>query len=372
MRATLTLARKELLHVFRDRVMVFQIFAAPVIQLLLISNAATFEVRHTRLALVDEDRSTASTRLVEAFTASGRFELALNTPRAAEADQAMERRQAGMILHVPAGFERDLRRTGLGEVQLILNAEDGAAAGVIQSYAMRILERYGAEEGARFRPAVLRRTPRLDVRVQGRYNPEGAYRPYMSVGLLALLMTLVGTLLTAQNIAREKERGTLEQLNVTPLSRPAFIAGKLLPFLGLGLVEFGVGLLVIRLVFGVPFEGSVAVATLGATVYLVAALGAGLLISTVVSTLQQAQFITFFVLALYLFLGGLFTPVRSMPEWAQTLAAFNPIKPFIELLRAVLLKGATLGDVLPQLGQLAALGGVLLSAAVLRYRKTTA
>ena len=146
----------------------------------------------------------------------------------------------------------------------------------------------------------------------------------MAIGLLASLVTLVGILLTAQNIAREKEIGTLEQLNVTPITRGQFIAGKLIPFWVLGLIELTVGLCVIRFAFGIPFAGPVAVVYLGAAVYLVAALGLGLLVSTAVQTQQQAMFVTFFMLVTFFFLGGIFTPVESMPGWAQTLARGQP------------------------------------------------
>jgi ABC-2 type transport system permease protein len=185
-------------------------------------------------------------------------------------------------------------------------------------------------------------------------------------------MTMVGTMLTAQNLAREKEVGTIEQLNATPITRPQFIAGKLLPFWLLGLVEIGLGLVVIRFVLGVPLVGNPAVAVLGAAVYLVCALGLGLLISTAVDTQQQAMFVVFFVLMVFVFMGGLFTPVASMPGWAQAVAELNPIKHFIVLLRGVLLRGAGLGDVLRELAVMAAFGTAVLGLAVLRYRKTVA
>jgi ABC-2 type transport system permease protein len=371
LRTVVFLARKEALQVVRDRVMLFQIFFAPVVQLLVISQAATFEARDTAVAVVDDDRSLASAHLLDAFAASGRFHLTAPTAPSS-ADRALLTRRADLVLHVPEGFDRDLRRRGLAQVQLVLNAEDGAAAGVVASYARQILRRYGEEEGAVLRLAVQRVGPGLEIHTRGRFNPEGRYLPYMSVGILALLMTLIGTLLTAQNLAREKERGTLEQLNATPVTRAQFIIGKLLPFWVLGLVEFTVGLLAIRAVFGVPFVGNVGVAYLGAAVYLVAALGIGLLISTAVETLQQAQFVAFFVLVIYLFMSGLFTPVQSMPAWAQVAAEANPIKHFIVVLRGVLLKGATVVDLAGPFAALAVFAVSALSLAILRYRKTTA
>jgi ABC-2 type transport system permease protein len=371
MRTVLAIIRKEILQVFRDRIMLVQIFVPPILQLIILSQAMTFEVTHTDLALVDLDRSPASERLVERFTASGRFAVALATPSGDRADDALVEREASVVLRIPDGFGRDLARGAAPTVQLVLNAEDGAAAGVVQGYAGQILAAFSqAEMGAAVRPAMMRGGVTIQTRTL--YNPERGYLAYMAIGLLASLVTLVGILITAQNIAREKEIGTLEQLNVTPITRGQFIAGKLIPFWGLGLVELTLGLGIIRFVFGIEFVGAVGVVYAGAAVYLVAALSLGLLVSTVAATQQQAMFVTFFVLVAFFFLGGIFTPVQSMPGWAQTLAELNPIKHFAELLRAVLMKGAGWRDVAPAIGAMALFAAAVLPLALFRYRKTAA
>lgn len=375
MRTVFLFIRKELTQVFRDKVMRIQILIPPIIQLLVLSQAATFEVRHTDVSLLDFDQSPASERLVEHMEASGRFDVAQQTYSQAQADQALLNRDAGLLLRVPNGFERDLRRTGAAEIQLILNAEDGAAAGIVQSYVQRILQDYAHEENIALRPVTQQaqvQASGLDIRTRGLYNPGGGYLDYMAIGFLAALATLIGILITSQNIARENEIGTLEQLNVTPISKAQFIAGKLLPFWLLGLFEVTLGLIVIKVAFGTPFVGNLLVVYAGTGVYLVAALALGLLISTVVSTQQQAQFLTFFVLVLFFFLGGLFTPVASMPEWVQVIAEGNPIKHFVALLRGVLMKGATLSDVMRPILAMAMFGAVTLALAVWRYRKTAA
>jgi ABC-2 type transport system permease protein len=194
----------------------------------------------------------------------------------------------------------------------------------------------------------------------------------MVPGILVELVTLIGTLLTALNIVREKELGTLEQLNVTPITRAQFIAAKLLPLWSLALVTLAIGLLVARFGFGVPFRGSLVLVFATAGVYLLAALGVGLLISTAVETQQQAMFVTFFVVMIYLLMSGLFTPVASMPRWAQWLAQANPMLHYVEMMRAILLKGASLPDVARPLAILAAYGTAVLGLAVLRYRKAAA
>ena len=373
-RTVLFIVRKETRQVLRDRIMLLQIFLPPVIQLLVLAQAMTFEVKRVDLALLDLDRSPASERLIERFTATDRFRLEVYTTSQQHADQALLTRDANAILRIPDGFGREFHRGRAPEVQLILNAEDGAAAGVIQSYASQILMDFSRENAFRMQQASMSvaRGPSLQIQTRTLYNPEREYLGFMAIGLLAALVTLIGVLLTSQNIAREKEIGTLEQLNVTPITRSEFIAGKLVPFWVLGLIELTIGLLIIRLVFGIPYEGSVALVYLGAAIYLFAALGLGLLISTVAQTQQQAQFITFFVVVTLFFLGGIFTPVQSMPEWAQTAAAFNPIKHFVVILRSVLMKGAALHDVLGALGAMGAFAVFALGLAIVRYRKTAA
>ena len=369
MRTVLFIVRKEVLQVLRDRIMLVQIFVPPVIQLLIVAQAMTFEVTHTDLALVDLDQSPASERLVERFTASGRFGLPVVTASGDVADEALLTRQANAVLRIPDGFERALTRRQSPTVQLVLNAEDGAAAGVVQSYAGQILAAFSQAEAGPPRPARAR-PGAVAVQTRTLYNPEGRYLGYMSIGLLATLVTLVGILITAQNIAREREIGTLEQINVTPISKGQFIAGKLAPFWVLGLLELTLGLLVIRWAFGVPFEGNVLLVYLGAGIYLLAALGLGLLISSAVATQQQAMFVTFFVLVTMLFLGGIFTPVQSMPGWAQVVAEANPIKHFVDVLRTVLMKGGGLGDVAGAYGAMALFAVVVLPLALVRYQKT--
>ncbi len=364
--------QKEALQVLRDKRMLFLIFVPPVIQLLILAQTMTFEVKRTDFVLVDSDRTQASHSLVEAFTASGRFNIVAYTISGEVADEALLTRTANGILRIPEGFERDLRRGASPALQLILNAEDGAAAGVVLSYAQQIIGHYQKTEGVLLaKGSIVRGSGAgLEIRSRKLYNAQGRYLGYMSIGLLAMLVTLVGILLTSLNIAREKEIGTLEQLNVTPITRGQFILGKLIPFWILGLLELTIGLLVIHLGFGIAYVGNVLFVYLAAAVYLVAALGLGLLISTIASTQQQAQFVTFFVVVTFFFLGGIFTPTQSMPGWAQVVAEFNPIKHFVLVMRGVLMKSAGLMEILRPLGAMTLFAVVVLTMAVLRYRKT--
>ena len=376
------LLRKEFLQVFRDRMMVLQLMLMPIIQLLLLGNAATFEVKTSRMYVVDRDHSETSRALVDRMQASRRFVVAGASPSIDVANEWMLERKTDLILSFPADFEKDIVRTRTADLQLVLNAEDGAAAGVTQSYAAQIIQAYANELSAELRPfattlgasragsnrSTISSQP-IEVRTRGWYNPDLDYRDYMVPGILVQLVTVVGTLMAAMNIVREKELGTLEQLSVTPLPRSTFMAAKLIPFWVIALVELTLGLLVARFVFHIPMLGSIPLVFGAAMIYLIAALGIGLFISTLVETQQQAMFVTFFIIMVYLLMSGLFTPVRSMPTWAQWMAEFNPVKHFIEIMRAVLLKGATARDVARQIGILALFGVVSLTLAVKQYAR---
>jgi ABC-2 type transport system permease protein len=265
-------------------------------------------------------------------------------------------------------------------VELSVNAEKGSAAGIVQSYASAIVSGYAAElsavRGGVVERGVVEREPfrqaTIDVRTRSWYNPSLNYRDYMVPGILVALVTLIGTLLTAQNIAREKELGTLEQLNVTPITRGQFIAAKLLPFWVLGLVDLAIGLLVGALVFSIPIRGSLLLLFGAAAIYLVVALAIGLWISTMVETQQQAMFVTFFVMNIYLLMSGLFTPIDSMAPWVQVVSQANPVRHFVTISRAVLVKGAGLTDIARPLLILVGFAVVTLTLAVRQYSKRAA
>jgi len=377
------LLRKEFLQIFRDRFMVLQLMLMPIVQLLLLGNAATFEVKSSRMYVVDLDHSETSRGLVDRLQASRRFVAVGASPSADVGNLWMLERKTDVILAIPADFEKDIVQTRTAQVQIVLNAEDGAAAGVTQSYAAQIIAAYANELGTTLTPRLTAagaipgpgtpaRTQPIEVRARGWYNPDLDYRDYMVPGILVQLVTVVGTLMAAMNIVREKELGTLEQLSVTPLAHGTFMAAKLIPFWVIALIELTLGLLVARFIFHIPMLGSIPLVFGAAAIYLVAALGIGLFISTLVETQQQAMFVTFFIILVYLLMSGLFTPIHSMPVWAQWMAQLNPVKHFIEVMRAILLKGATPRDVARSIGILVAFGVVALTLAVRQYGRRVA
>lgn len=367
MRRMLFLAQAEFLHVVRDRATLAQALLVPIIQMVVLGNAATFEIRNTPTWIIDLDRTTASRGLVNRIAASGHFDIISTIPSTARADDALLAGDATLVVTIPRDFEAAIARTRTADVQITVNAEKGSAAGVVQSYATAILANYSAELTG---PA--RAVPPIEVRQQTRYNPTRNYRHYMVPGILVGLVTMIGTLLTAQNIAREKELGTLEQLNVTPITRGQFIAGKMLPYWMIAMVELGIGLVVGVLVFGIPVRGSVVLLFAVAAVYMLVALGIGLFISTRVATQQQAMFVSFFIVNIYLLMSGLFTPIDSMAPWVRTVSEINPVRHFVTISRAILMKGAGLSDIARPFTILAVFAVIVLTVAVMQYRKRTA
>ncbi|MGE0445218.1 MAG: ABC transporter permease [Vicinamibacterales bacterium] len=379
MRRIFYLAQAEFLHVLRDKATLAQALVVPVVQLLILSNAATFEVANTPAWIVDLDRSVLSRGLVSRMGASEHFEIIGDAPSMAQAGEAMLAGEATLVLTIPRGFEEDLVETRRARVEIAVNAEKGAAAGIVQSYAARILNDYSREVlpparrslggggwGAPSRGAA------IDIRQRARYNPTLNYAHYMVPGILVGLITIIGTLLTSQNIAREKELGTLEQLNVTPITRGQFIAGKLLPFWGLALVELGIGLAVGVLVFDIPVRGNPLLLFAAAAVYMTVVLGVGLWISTLVHTQQQAMFVSFFIIVIYLLMSGLFTPIDSMEPWVQDVTLANPVRHFVQISRAILIKGAGIEEIVQPLLVLALMGAAALTFAVRQHHKRTA
>jgi ABC-2 type transport system permease protein len=374
MRRILFLARAEVLHVVRDRATLAQVLVVPVVQLLVLSNAATFQIRNTPTYVVDLDRTSASRGLVTRFAASGHFQVTGQSASLDLADDALLRGDVTMVLVIPHDFESSIVRTGAAPLELSVNAEKGSAAGIVQAYATDIVSAYAAEIAGPKGPAYVGRgfSPGIEVRTRSWYNPALNYTHYMVPGILVALVTLIGTLLTAQNIAREKELGTLEQLNVTPITRGQFIAAKLLPFWVLGLIDLAIGLTVGALVFGVPIRGSLVLLFGAAAIYLLVALAIGLWISTVVETQQQAMFVTFFIMMVYLLMSGLFTPIDSMAGWVQTVSLANPVRHFVTVSRAILIKGAGVRDIAQPLVTMVAFAVIALTLAVRQYSKRSA
>jgi len=375
MRTIRFIVRKEFLQIFRHKVMLPLIFVMPIVQLLVLAYAADYEVKNINLYLVDRDGSQAAQQLVSKFQASQNFRLVGASFTNREAYDAIQDGEADLFLEIPTDFQRNLLRNGSASLQVSVDAINGVKAGLASAYTNAIIRDFNQSFREQWQGKVSTvpslQPQALRIRASNWFNPELDYQIFMVPGILVLLVTLVGTFLSGMNIVKEKEIGTIEQINVTPIRKYQFIVGKLLPFWLIALVELAFGLLVGKLVFDLPFVGSLWLIFSFSALYLLVVLGLGLLVSTITDTQQQAMFISWFFLIVFILMSGLFTPIESMPEWAQWLTRFNPVAYFVEVMRMVLLKGSGLLDIrlhiLIMLGYALTVNGL----AVLNYRKTS-
>ncbi len=348
MKTILFIVQKEFRQIFRNKGMLPIIFVLPFLQLLILSNAASFEIKNIKFSYIDNDHSEASRELISKFQASSYFKIIESFPSKKEANFQMQTGKVDVILEIPNHFERDLIKENGTNLSVSINAIDGAAAGVENVYISQIItgfnqkiqtQLYQYNESSYVRPVNIVTIPSFW------YNNTLNYKTFMVPGILVLLVTMLTLFLSSMNIVREKEIGTLEQINVTPIKKYQFIIGKLFPFWVLGLVILTVGLIIAKLVFSVPLLGNIGLIYFFTAVYLLVILGIGLIISNHTDTQQQAMFIAWFFSVIFILMSGLFTPIESMPVWAQNITLLNPIRYFVEIIRMVMLKGATFSDI---------------------------
>ncbi len=371
MRTIRFLLQKEFRQIFRNRTILILITAMPIMQLIILPLAADYEVKNINLGIIDHDRSSLSRELVSNILSSGYFRLSDYTSSYKRSMELIGKDKADLLLEIPANFERDLVITGSKKVLVSVNAINGTKAGLGGGYLSAILLRFNS--GLKGGSAALKGIPPapiIEITSSFWFNPNMNYKVFMVPGILAILVTMIGGFLAALNIVKEKEVGTIEQINVTPIKKHHFILGKLIPFWVLGNVVFSVGLLVARVIYGIIPEGSLLSLYAFVSVFLLSILGFGLLLSTFCDTQQQAMFIMFFFMMIFILMGGLFTSIDSMPGWAKIIARLNPVSYFIDVMRLIILKGSGLREVLPHLGIVAAFAVILNTWAVLNYRKT--
>jgi ABC-2 type transport system permease protein len=372
MRTIKFLLQKEFRQIFRNRAIVAMVIAMPVIQLIILPLAANYEVKNVNVAVIDNDHSSYSQKLISKITASGYFKLTGYDFSFKQAYRLIESDAADLILEIPQGFERNLIRENEQKLFVAVNAINGTKANLGGAYLLTVIQDFNSDVRMQFiQPGNFNQQPTIDIASSNWYNPLLNYRMYMVPGILAILVTMIGGFLTALNIVKEKEVGTIEQINVTPIKKYHFILGKLIPFWILGNVVFTLGLIVAWLVYGIIPVGSLFLMYGFIAVYLLAVLGFGLLISTFCESQQQAMFVMFFFVMIFVLMGGLFTSIDSMPDWAKTVARFNPVSYLIEVMRMIMLKGSGFKNIVSQLGVIAVFALVFNSLAIFNYKKTS-
>jgi len=370
MRTILYAIQKEFIQIKRNKTMVRMIILIPLMQMLILVFAATYDLKNIELFVADKDLSASSRKLVAKFEGSPFFTVVNSSFSDDEAEQEILKGKCDMVLTINSGFERNLMRENKGNVQLLVNAIDGSAAQLMYSYAQSVIQSYHLNMVAEVEGLPEFKPPyKINAIPRFWFNPELDYKWYMAPGILAILVTLIGLFLSGMGLVREKEIGTIEQLNVTPIRKFHFLTGKLVPFLVVALFDLAFGLLLAHLAFNLPVVGSLWVLFGFGVVYLFGILGLGLLISTMADTQQQVMFVTYFIMMIFVMMGGIFTPIESMPHWAQVVDWFNPICYFMRVMRMVVLKGSGFADLLHEFFALLAFGIGFLSLAVWRYRK---
>ncbi len=369
MRTILFLLRKEFLQISRNKSILVMITVLPIVQLLILVNAANFEIKNINFAILDSDKSQTSHKLAQKMEANEYFTLVANINNEIEANYLLERRKVDLVLQIPSNFEVDLQKLRQASLMLSVNAIDGSAAGLISYYANSVIIDFNKQIVVEQLRLPIK--PLLPIRTEPQFwfNPELKYSAFMTPGLLVVLVTMVGMFLSSMNIVREIEIGTIEQLNVTPITKVQFIIAKLTPFWVIGMFILAFGLAAGKLMFDFPIVGNLSVLFSFAGVFLIAILGMGLFISTITNTQQQAMLISWFFLVIFILMSGLFTSIDNMPVWAQKLTLLNPVAYFVELIRMVLLKGSGFQHVAKHFISMAIMAVVINIFAVLNYKK---
>ena len=373
MRTLIFLLQKEFRQIFRNKTILRIIIALPVVQLLIMPLAADYEIKNINITFVDHDRSTFSHDLTSKILSSGYFKLIDYNNSFPTAFQQMENNESDLILEIPMNFERNLSRENSQQLFVAVNAINGTKAMVGSAYLGRIIAAFNEDiRTEMLPPSSMPNMPAIEIVSSNWFNRYLNYPVFMVPGILVILVTMVGSYMCALNIVKEKEAGTIEQINVTPIRKHHFILGKLIPFWVIGMFVFTIGLfLVSRIVYGIVPAGSILVLYSFLAIYLLTVLGIGLIISTYSNTQQQAMSLAFFFMMIFILMGGLFTPIDSMPEWAKWIARVNPVTYFIEVMRMIVMKGSGFYDIRIHLLITTGFAVFFNSWAVWNYRKTS-
>lgn len=346
------LIEKEFKQLKRNSFLPRLILLFPCVMMLVMPWAATLEIEDLRIAVIDHDHSPSSQRLVHRIEASRYFQLTALPASYAQGLNAIEKDQVDMLLEIPRGFEKDQARGVSPSILIAVNTVNGTKGVLGSTYLQQILNPQPSPASVRYQ-----------------FNPYLNYKVFMVPALMTMILVLLCGFLPALNVVSEKEAGTIEQINVSPVSRFTFTLAKLLPYWAIGFVVLNLCMLLAWLVYGLTPEGNILTIYLATLIFALVMSGLGLVISNYSSTLQQAMFVMWFCMLIFILMSGLFTPISSMPEWAQYITYLNPLRYFMEIMRMVYLKGSHIGDIGFQLSMLSTFAILLYVWAIRSYRK---
>lgn len=375
----LEIVKKELLQTLRDPKLRTVAIMPPLIQTIIFGFAVNLDVVNVRLGILDLDRTTESRRLADRFAASPYFTISANPRNGSEAQELLDRGAIQAQIVINAGFGSDLARSRQTSVQILVDGANSNTASIVASYASGVIAAYNREMLAvtqidKLVPRTLHGPIRMSmpgVTAERRvwFNPELLSRNYFVPGVIVNIIMLVTLILTALSVVREKEIGTMEQIMVTPIRPIELILGKTIPFALIGMLDMVLVTVAALLVFRVPLEGQVSLLVVGSALFLLSTLGAGLLLSTISHTQQQAMMISFYFFVPAFMLSGFTFPIRNMPESVQYLTYLNPMRYFMDVVRGVFLKGSGWEILWPQLLAMAVFGVAILVFSAMRFHK---
>ncbi len=365
MRTFIVLLQKEFLQIRRNSFLPRLIIAFPIMVMLIMPLIMTMDVRNVNVAIVDLDSSTTSRRITSHIEASEYLTLTQTSAEYADAMKALERGDVDIIVQIPDHFERDMAISTPERISITANAVNATKGGMGIQYVVQTIARTLVELRGEKSPAKLTDL----VTIENRYNPTLNYRHYMIPALMIILFILICGFLPALSIVGEKESGTIEQINVTPISRLTFTLAKLVPYWIIGLFVVTVAMVVARVVYSLAPVGSVGAIYFGALLFILTISGFSLTIANFSETMQQTMFVMFFFIMIFMLMSGLLTPVDSMPEWAQRFTLILPPRYYVEILRSVYLKGATIAELWTNFAALALFALIFNTLAALTYKK---
>lgn len=367
------LLEKEFKQILRNRFLSKMIIVLPITTIVVFPFVTNQEVYDVKLVAVDQDHSPTSRRLLQKVEYSGYFRLTGLSDSYDEAMQDIESGDADIVFEIPQDFEHKLHREETAQVMISANSVNGIRGSLGAQYLAAVVTDYNRElreEEGNNATIAMGGIPYFDTHIRYRFNPTLDYKVFMVPGLIVVLLTLLGCALTALNIVGEKEAGTIEQINVSPVSKRLFILSKLMPNWVICFIALAFGMLFGWAVHGIVPVGNLPTILLFTAIYILVVTGMGMVISNYSDTMQQAMFVMFFFLVIMMLTSGLFTPVDSMPRWMQHATSVNPMQYFAEVMRLIYLKGSGMSEMLPQMFTLGCFAAVFNVWAVLSYKKS--
>ncbi len=363
------LLQKEIKQILRNPFLPRLISAYPFVLMLLFPRVANLEVNNINLCVIDGDHSIYSTRLTQKISATRNFHLSVAANTYAEAMESIKNGKSDAILEIPNGFEKEVLTNRLSQVMISANSVNGTKGAFATQYLARIIDGFSEEIGVE----IFKKEPNeagVNIIPRFLYNPYLDYKSFIIPALTVILLMMICGFLPALNIVSEKEKGTIEQINVTPIREFVFILSKLIPYWIIGIFIITVCFGLAALIYGLFPAGNLLTIYFFSLLFVFIFSGLGLVISNYSATMQQAMFIMFFFAIVMMLMSGIFTPTRSMPDWAQAITLFNPIKYFVEVMRAVYLKGSKIGALQTQLSAMLGFAVIFNIWAVASYKKT--